>query len=173
MEIGAMILTEVSQKVIITILFKYLGHSFKKWLVKKYPFKKDKLIIDINSLRITNKPSLQNISFMINIRNFNYSNIIIEKVAIELIKDNYTVLNIDKTFTETELQNNYHWYKDLTHANIKGFEPLFVEFNKYKEIFISEGEFRLKLNVFYNYLTKKGSTEYELKRTIEMDCKKE
>lgn len=171
MEIGSVILSQFAPKIIGTFAIKYFSNILPKWILKKYPYEKDKLIVFVDLPRINNRDDFKKLNFSISIKNFNYANIIIEKIKIEIIKDSTGIHDFERSFTETELQSNYNWSIDLTDALVNRYFKYFIQFPELDKFFISKGEFDFRIKIYYSYLDKKGSSEYNLRSAIEMDCR--
>ena len=171
MELGAMILTQFAPKIFGSFVIKYFSNIFPNWIIKKFPFEKDKIIVSIDMPRIYNRIDFKKMNFSFSIRNFNFTNLIVEKIRIEIIKDSTGIHDFEKSFTETELQNNYNWSIDLTEALTNRYLQYFIQYPDLEKFFISKGEFDFRIKIYYSYLNKKSSAEYQMRKTIDMDCR--
>ncbi|MBM2815292.1 MAG: hypothetical protein HW421_2054 [Ignavibacteria bacterium] len=165
------IVTQYAPKIIGYFIIKYFSKILPSWVIKRFPFDKEKLFIFIDMPRIINRNDLKKMNFSLSVRNFNYTNIIIEKIKIEINKDSYIVHEFENSFTEIELQRNYNWKMDLPDAIINRYLKYFIEDPNLEGFYYSKGEFDFRIKVFYSFLDKKGSTDYQIRRSFDMDCR--
>ncbi|HPO62293.1 MAG TPA: hypothetical protein PK762_04330 [Candidatus Kapabacteria bacterium] len=137
MEIGSVILTQFVPKIIATFVIKYFSNIFPNWIVKKFPFEKDKIIVLIDMPIIYNRIDFKRINFSLSFRNFNYTNLVIEKIKIEILKDSSVIHEFERPFTETELQSTYQWNTDLTDSLIERYSKYFIQYPDLENFYTS------------------------------------
>ncbi|MDT3738504.1 MAG: hypothetical protein RO257_03255 [Candidatus Kapabacteria bacterium] len=131
------------------------------------PFNKEKFIINIDMPYIINKDNLKKLSFYLSFKNFNYLDIILEKIIIEIRKDAHTVFSFNKTFARTEISGNYNWEEYLNDSQLNCFMEYFIKYPD-DNSYISKGEFDFNFKVFYKYLNEFGNFDLKLNKSIFM-----